>query len=140
MASLVSKTTVFDTSFSLLIEQVSLGTDRLFQNSCQKHRFTNGANVRITAQSAGYKPICYLKAGVLLGIEARTASQKNYCATWAFCCMLCFMHPRNSEILGPVIRAYGSKNREQAEKPRPTDAPRRDENPSPPRQLSLLDK
>jgi hypothetical protein len=54
--------------------------------------------------------------------------------------MLCFMHPRNSEILGPVMRAYGSKDREQVAKPRPTDTPRRDQDPPPPRQLPLLDK
>jgi hypothetical protein len=73
-------------------------------------------------------------------IKAKTVSPVNYCATRAFCCMLCFMHPRNSEILGPVMRAYGSKDREQVAKPRPTDTPRRDQDPPPPRQLPLLDK
>ena len=51
-----------------------------------------------------------------------------------------YMYTRNREILGPVIRAYGSKDREQATKSRPTDAARRDHNPPRPRQLSLLDK
>jgi hypothetical protein len=72
--------------------------------------------------------------------EAETASQKNYCATWHFVVSYVYMHPRNSEILGPVMRVYGNKNREQPEKSRPTDAPRPDQNPPPPRQLSLLDK
>ena len=51
-----------------------------------------------------------------------------------------YMHPRNSEILGSVIRAYGNKNREHPEKARPVNTPRRDQNPPPSRQLSLLDK
>ena len=54
--------------------------------------------------------------------------------------MLYFMHPRNSEILGPVMRAYGNKDREQTEKSRPIENSRRDQSPRPPRQLLLLDK
>ena len=54
--------------------------------------------------------------------------------------MLYFMHPRNSEILGPVMRAYGNKDQKPTEKFSRSDVPRRDQNPSPPRQLSLLDK
>ena len=65
---------------------------------------------------------------------------KNYCATWHFVVSYVYMHPRNREILGPVMRAYGNKDREQTEKSRPTDTPRRDQSPRPPRQLSLLDK
>ena len=50
------------------------------------------------------------------------------------------MHPRNREILGPVMRAYGNKDQKPTEKSSRSDVPRRDHNPSPPRQLSLLDK
>jgi hypothetical protein len=81
-----------------------------------------------------------LEIPVSILFEAKSPPQKNYCATRAFCCMLCFMHPRNSEILGPVMRAYGSKDREQVAKSRPVDTPRRDQNAPRPHQLSLLDK
>jgi len=50
------------------------------------------------------------------------------------------MHPRNSEILGPVIREYGNRDHKQMEKSRPSDAPRREEYLPRPRQLSLLEK
>ena len=51
-----------------------------------------------------------------------------------------YMHPRNRKILGPMMRAYGNKDREQSEKSRPIENPRRDQSPRLPRQLSLLDK
>ena len=69
-----------------------------------------------------------------------TESQVNYCATRAFVVFYVWMHPRNSEILGPVMRAYGNRDRQQSEKPRPAAAPRREQGPPRPRQLSLLEK
>jgi hypothetical protein len=80
-AALDSKTTVFGTPFSLLIEEAPLGTDRLFQNPCQNQRLINGASVRITAEFAGYKPNRRLKAVVFLEIEAKTVSDKKCYAT-----------------------------------------------------------
>jgi hypothetical protein len=51
-----------------------------------------------------------------------------------------YMHPRNREILAPMIRAYGNKDREQTEKSRRIDNSRRDQSARPPRQVLLLDK
>ena len=96
--------------------------------------------ILITAISADYRPskVCHYVLSKVFEVDA--VPYKNYCATWAFCYMLFYMHPRNSEILNPVMRAYGNKNREQSEKSCPTDASRRDQNPPRPRQLSLLGK
>ena len=62
-----------------------------------------------------------------------------------------YMHPRNREILGPVMRAYGSKDRKQLTQSRLTsDSQNQPQSmassnvehreSAPPRQLSLLDK
>jgi hypothetical protein len=76
---------------------------------------------------------------------------KNYCATWAFVVFYVYMHPRNSEIPGPVMRAYGNKDKEQPSQCRlMLDSQNQPQSKASsnvehrkstrPRQLSLLDK